>query len=359
MPAPVAVRYAVQTGEADPYALVDDAFLPLLVADPTAIAGMAAVTGEPGRPGQALAVDGRRGLGHHPGRRPAPGPGLEPVGRSRTTVASTAADGWLVDLRGRPAGAVRRLVRARALAHRHRRPRRLITALSRCLRSVLRLALRRASRLAASALRSAPRRPGRPCGWRRRWPGATSPRPPAAPPRCGGGPPPRPPPPCAGPRASASATRRSASRSASSLRRWASTSSSCRRREASMSASSSTWRSSSMSASSTASEMACELLGGGVLVESDRAASRRSRAGTTGAERRRAASNTGRAVVGQGEGVAGRPPAALVPERLLRAVAGGAHRPQRHPADVLQVVRPQAAEHEAARRPRARRARPG
>ena len=44
--------------------------------------------------------------------------------------------------------------------------------------------------------------------------------------------------------------------------------------------------------------------------------------------------------------LAGRAAAALVLERLLRVVAGRPQRPQRHPTDVLEVVRPQAAEHE-------------
>ena len=91
----------MQTGEADPYALVDDAFLPLLVADPTTIVGMAAVAPSTADEGHALAIDGaevsavtREGTKLHvrvwnPSEHP-------------TTVRVDGHDGWLVDLRGHP-----------------------------------------------------------------------------------------------------------------------------------------------------------------------------------------------------------------------------------------------------------------
>jgi hypothetical protein len=92
---PVAVRYAVLTGPADPYALVDEAFLPLL-----AVEGTSRGLGE-GERGQALAVDGAEVSAL---RRTAAG-GLElrvfnPTSSS-TTVTIRGRSGWLVDLRGR------------------------------------------------------------------------------------------------------------------------------------------------------------------------------------------------------------------------------------------------------------------
>ncbi|HVE47387.1 MAG TPA: glycoside hydrolase family 38 C-terminal domain-containing protein [Acidimicrobiales bacterium] len=92
---PVECRYAVQVGEADPFALVDDAFLPLEV-----------VTADGGGPlpdrGSALEVTGaevsslRRAAG-----------GLElrvynPTDDEAEVRIGGAATGWLVDLRGRP-----------------------------------------------------------------------------------------------------------------------------------------------------------------------------------------------------------------------------------------------------------------
>ena len=102
MAGPHQVRYAVQTGEADPYALVDDAFLPLVLVDPGRIAGMADRPAGPESSGQALGVSGaevssvmRTGGGQlvvrvwNPSDRP-------------TTVVIEGRQGWLVDLRGHP-----------------------------------------------------------------------------------------------------------------------------------------------------------------------------------------------------------------------------------------------------------------
>ncbi|MDP9401916.1 MAG: alpha-mannosidase [Actinomycetota bacterium] len=92
---PVEARYALQVGEADPYALVDDAFLPLEV-----------VTAEGGghRPdhGSALEVTGGEVSAL---RREAGGLELRvfnPSDRSVTVGIAGAPTGWLVDLRGRP-----------------------------------------------------------------------------------------------------------------------------------------------------------------------------------------------------------------------------------------------------------------
>ena len=95
------LRYAVQVGDADPYALADEAFLELLVADPAKIRGMAAVVAHPGDAGQALDVSGaevssvRRVGGRLEVRVFNAGP--EP-----TTVSLPGRRGWLVDLRGAP-----------------------------------------------------------------------------------------------------------------------------------------------------------------------------------------------------------------------------------------------------------------
>lgn len=90
----VEARYALHAGDADPYALVDDAFLPMPVVD----AG-----GGGGRPatGCALAVEGaevsavQRAAGALEVRvfNPSPAP---------TTVRIDGRAGWLVDLRGQP-----------------------------------------------------------------------------------------------------------------------------------------------------------------------------------------------------------------------------------------------------------------
>ena len=88
------LRYAVQVGDADPYALVDDAFLPLAVV--TAAGG-----GDRPDEGQELSVEGAEVSA----LRRAPG-GLElrvfnPTDAA-TTVRIAGRRGWLVDLRGRP-----------------------------------------------------------------------------------------------------------------------------------------------------------------------------------------------------------------------------------------------------------------
>jgi len=94
---PVEARYAVQVGDADPYALADDAFLPLQVVH---------ADGGGNRPaaGRALAVEGaevsalQRVAGALEVRvfNPASSP---------TTVRIDGHTGWLVDLRGRPVAA--------------------------------------------------------------------------------------------------------------------------------------------------------------------------------------------------------------------------------------------------------------
>ncbi|MGH9282329.1 MAG: glycoside hydrolase family 38 C-terminal domain-containing protein, partial [Acidimicrobiales bacterium] len=90
----VEARYAVHAGDADPYALVDDAFLPLLVVD--------AAGGSLPPEGSALSVEGAEvsalrgdGAGRLELRvfNPTPAP---------TTVRIAGRSGWLVDLRGRP-----------------------------------------------------------------------------------------------------------------------------------------------------------------------------------------------------------------------------------------------------------------
>lgn len=106
------LRYGLQVGPADPYALVDDAFLELRVADPAKIRGMAQPASAATQPsaaadqasGQALSVRGvevssvRRVGGRlevrvwNPRDHPTP---VELAGRS----------GWLVDLRGAPVAA--------------------------------------------------------------------------------------------------------------------------------------------------------------------------------------------------------------------------------------------------------------
>lgn len=96
MQGPLEVRYAVQLdadGDADPYALADDAFLPLQV---TRCGG-----GDGPARGQALSVTGAEvsavvregGALHVRVFNPTPAP---------TTVTFEGRSGWLVDLRGRP-----------------------------------------------------------------------------------------------------------------------------------------------------------------------------------------------------------------------------------------------------------------
>ncbi|HUP68971.1 MAG TPA: hypothetical protein VM142_04055 [Acidimicrobiales bacterium] len=92
---PVEARYAVHVGDADPYALVDDAFLPLEV-----------VTAGGGGPrpdrGSALEVSGAEVSAL---RRQAGGLELRvfnPTDQAVTVGIGGAPTGWLVDLRGRP-----------------------------------------------------------------------------------------------------------------------------------------------------------------------------------------------------------------------------------------------------------------
>jgi mannosylglycerate hydrolase len=94
MQGPVTVRYAVHVGEADPYALVDAAFLPLLAVD-----GTSQGLGE-GERGQALRVDGAEVSA----LRRTPAGGLELRVFNPTPAPATVTvggrSGWLVDLRG-------------------------------------------------------------------------------------------------------------------------------------------------------------------------------------------------------------------------------------------------------------------
>jgi hypothetical protein len=96
------LRYAVQVRPADPYALVDEAFLPLLPVEPARIRGMADASPTPGDRGQALEVAGdvevsalRRVAGELELRVWNPGD-------DATVVELPGRRGWLVDLRGRP-----------------------------------------------------------------------------------------------------------------------------------------------------------------------------------------------------------------------------------------------------------------
>jgi hypothetical protein len=92
---PVEARYALQLGNVDPYAMVDDAFVPLAVV---------AAEGGGSRPsqGSALSVEGAEVSA----LRRAPGGSLElRVFNPSPTAASVEVhghSGWLVDLRGRP-----------------------------------------------------------------------------------------------------------------------------------------------------------------------------------------------------------------------------------------------------------------
>ena len=111
---PHTLRYGFQVGPADPYALVDDAFLELTVADPAKIRGMAAAqpaseaTQMSAGPGadqsrRSGAVGARRrGLLGASGGGPPRGAGVEPGRRPDTTVELAGRSGWLVDLRGAP-----------------------------------------------------------------------------------------------------------------------------------------------------------------------------------------------------------------------------------------------------------------
>jgi hypothetical protein len=92
MQQPVCVRYALHVGGRDPYSIVDDAFLPLLV---TQAAG-----GDQPASGSALRVTGaevsavQRAAGRIEVRVFNPTP-------DTTAVAIEGRAGWLVDLRGR------------------------------------------------------------------------------------------------------------------------------------------------------------------------------------------------------------------------------------------------------------------
>jgi hypothetical protein len=102
------VRYALQTGDADPYALVDDAFLPLLVADPARIRGMARGQGD-AEP-VAVADEGRalevRGAEVSSVRRLGVGGQIEVrvwnASDEPQDVAIPDRRGWSTDLRGTP-----------------------------------------------------------------------------------------------------------------------------------------------------------------------------------------------------------------------------------------------------------------
>ena len=107
------VRYAIQTGDADPYALVDDAFLPLLVADPARIRGMARPEGEADEaddgPGPAATRAGPSrcaGAEVSSVRRLAAGGQLEVRVWNADDVPHdveiVGRRGWLCDLRGAP-----------------------------------------------------------------------------------------------------------------------------------------------------------------------------------------------------------------------------------------------------------------
>ena len=91
---PVEARYALHIGDTDPYALVDDAFLPLLIA--TASGG-----GEADDSGTALTVEGAEVSAV---RRVAGGLEVRVFNpRAETTrVRFDGRQGWRVDLRGRP-----------------------------------------------------------------------------------------------------------------------------------------------------------------------------------------------------------------------------------------------------------------
>jgi alpha-mannosidase len=91
---PLVLRYAVQLGDADPYAVADQAFLPLLVVD-------APGGGDRSGSGQVLEIRGAevsavmRDAGSLVARV------FNPTDNA-TTVELPGRHGWLVDLRGRP-----------------------------------------------------------------------------------------------------------------------------------------------------------------------------------------------------------------------------------------------------------------
>ncbi|MEI7592140.1 MAG: hypothetical protein WCK41_02840 [Actinomycetes bacterium] len=104
MAGPQTVRYAVQVGDADPYALVDDAFVPLLVTSPIVDVNQAQASDESAADhGSALTISG------------AEVSSVTQVGGQiqlrvwnpsdvTTTVTIQGRSGWLVDLRGSTIG---------------------------------------------------------------------------------------------------------------------------------------------------------------------------------------------------------------------------------------------------------------
>jgi alpha-mannosidase len=88
------VRYAVHLGDRDPYAVVDDAFLPLQVATGTGGGGIAAT-------GRMLAVDGAQVSSVHRTAGALVLRVFNPTDEA-TTVTVGGRHGWTVDLRGRP-----------------------------------------------------------------------------------------------------------------------------------------------------------------------------------------------------------------------------------------------------------------
>ncbi len=97
MQGPVEVRYAIHVGDADPYALADDAFLPLLTSKRGAGGG-----GTLPVEGQGLSVTGAEVSA----LRRTPAGALELRVFNPTAIATSVTvdgrRGWLVDLRGRP-----------------------------------------------------------------------------------------------------------------------------------------------------------------------------------------------------------------------------------------------------------------
>jgi len=114
---PVELRYAVHVGGRDPYAVTDDAFLPLVGVGGIATTDLGSTDGAPGagpgaQPDAAIAADGSRGT-----RLTVEGAEVSAVRRveggqlevrvfnptdATTTVHVPMRQGWLVDLRGRP-----------------------------------------------------------------------------------------------------------------------------------------------------------------------------------------------------------------------------------------------------------------
>lgn len=90
---PVSVRFALHAGDRDPYEVVDDAFLPLLV---TRAGGGAAPT-----EGQALQLEGAEVSAVVRVADALHVRVFNPTAE-RTTVRIAGRHGWLIDLRGRP-----------------------------------------------------------------------------------------------------------------------------------------------------------------------------------------------------------------------------------------------------------------